>query len=170
MQKQWRQKYVIKKTKLSKRDISENELLRRNLAIYIPNDSTTKEKIFKIHHNDLFLNYFARARIKNTIRRKYFWSSMLFEIEKYIRTCSNCQRMRVYYYKSYNKFNSIPLSDEDSFYITIMNFITDMSSTRNLYINKIYDAILILIKKLTKHATYIAIIKKLNAKNFAKLF
>ena len=42
--------------------------------------------------------------------------------------------------------------------------------TRNSYIDKINDVILILINKLTKHATYIATIKNLNAKNFAKLF
>ena len=42
-------------------------------------------------------------------------------------------------------------------------------SWQNSYINKINDAILILMNKLTKHATYIATIKNLNAKNFAKL-
>ena len=52
----------------------------------------------------------------------------------------------------------------------IMNFIIDMSFVKNLYIDKINDAILILMNKLTKHATYIATIKSLNVKNFAKLF
>ena len=51
-----------------------------------------------------------------------------------------------------------------------MNFMIDMLSTKNLYINKINDAILILMNKLTKHTMYIATIKHLNAKNFAKLF
>ena len=50
-----------------------------------------------------------------------------------------------------------------------MNFIINMSLTKNLYINKINDVILILMNKLTKHAIYIAIIKSLNVKNFAKL-
>ena len=94
---------------------------------------------------------------------------MLSEIDEYVRICSDCQRVRVHHHKLYNKFNFISSNDEDSFYIIIMNFITDMSSTRNSYINKINDVILILINKLTKHATYIATIKNLNAKNFAKL-
>ena len=41
--------------------MSENELLRRNLTIYVSNDFVTKKKIFKTHHNDSFLNYFARV-------------------------------------------------------------------------------------------------------------
>ena len=94
---------------------------------------------------------------------------MLFEINEYVRICFDCQRVRVHYYKLYDKLNFISSNDEDSFHTIIMNFIIDMSSTKNLYINKINDAILILMNKLTKHATYIATIKNLNAKNFAKL-
>ena len=43
-----------------------------------------------------------------------------------------------------------------------------MLFARNLYIKKTSNAILILINKLIKYATYIAIIKELNIKNFAK--
>ena len=41
--------------------MNKNELLRRSLAIYVLNDFVTKEKIFKIYHDDFFLNYFARV-------------------------------------------------------------------------------------------------------------
>ena len=95
---------------------------------------------------------------------------MLFKIDEYVCIYSDCQRVRVHYHKLYNEFNFISLNDENSFHTMIMNFIIDMSSARNSYINKINDAILILMNKLTKHATYIATIKNLNAKNFAKLF
>ena len=95
---------------------------------------------------------------------------MLFEIDEYVRIYSDCQRVRVHHHKLYNKFNFISSSDENSFHTIIMNFIIDMSLARNLYINKINDAILILMNKLTKHAMYIATIKNLNVKNFAKLF
>ena len=95
---------------------------------------------------------------------------MLFEIDEYVRICFDCQRVRVHHHKSYDKFNFILSNDKDSFYIMIMNFIIDMSSARNSYINKINDMILILMNKLSKHTIYIATIKNLNAKNFAKLF
>ena len=150
--------------------MSEDELLRRNLAVYVSDDFVTKKEIFKIHHDNFLLSHFARVRTEDAIRRKYFWSSILFEIDEYVRICFDYQRVRVHHHKSYNEFNFISLNDEDSFYIMIMNFIIDMSSTRDSYINKINDAILILMNKLTKHATYIATIKNLNAKNFAELF
>ena len=52
--------------------MSENELLRRGLAIYVSNDSAIKKKIFKIYYDDFFLNHFARVRTENAIRKKYF--------------------------------------------------------------------------------------------------
>ena len=116
------------------------------------------------------LNYFARVRTENTIRKKYLWLNMLFEIKKYVHICFDCQRVRVHHYKLYDKFKFILSNDGNLFYIMIINFISDMSSTKNSYINKICDAILILTNKLTKYAIYIAIIKELNANNFANYF
>ena len=52
--------------------MSENELLRRNLAVYVLNNFVTKKEILKIYHNDLFSDHFARARTENAIRKKYF--------------------------------------------------------------------------------------------------
>ena len=42
-----------------------------------------------------------------------------------------------------------------------MDFIIDILSTRNPYISKTYNTILVLIDKLTKYVTYIATIKDL---------
>ena len=78
---------------------------------------------------------------------------MLFEIKKYARICFDCQRVRVHHDKSYKKFNFISSNDKNSFHTMIMNFIIDMSLTRNLYINKTCNAISMLINKLTKHVT-----------------
>ena len=41
--------------------MNENELLRRDLVIYVSNDFVTKKNFFKIHHDDFFLNHFARV-------------------------------------------------------------------------------------------------------------
>ena len=52
--------------------MSEDELLRRNLAVYVSNDFVTKKEILKTHHDDFFSNYFARVRTEDAIRKKYF--------------------------------------------------------------------------------------------------
>ena len=69
--------------------------------------------------------------------------------------------MRIYYYKFYNKLILISLNNVNLFYIIILNFIINLLSAKNLYIEKTYDFILILINKLIKYITYITITKNL---------
>jgi len=57
----------------------------------------------------------------------------------------------------------------NSFYIMIMNFITDILSAKNSYIEKTSDVILIIINKLIKHVIYISMIKDLNIEEFTDL-
>jgi len=49
-----------------------DELLRRDLAVYIFNDSATRDEILYMNHDDLKADYFAHTCIKNAIRRKYY--------------------------------------------------------------------------------------------------
>ena len=41
--------------------MSEDELLRQGLAVYVSNDLVTKKEIFKTHYNDFFSDHFARV-------------------------------------------------------------------------------------------------------------
>ncbi len=68
----------------------------------------------------------------------------------------------------YKKLNLISFKDLQSFETIIINFITNILFTRNLYIKKTNNTILILINKLIKYAIYIAIIKEFNTKKFEK--
>ena len=77
--------------------------------------------------------------------------------------------MRVYYYKSYSELILILTNNVNLFYIIILNFIINISFIKNLYINKTYDIILILINKFTKYVTYIIIIKNLKANKFINI-
>ena len=77
--------------------------------------------------------------------------------------------MRVYYYKFYNELILILTNNVNSFYIVILNFIINISFIRDLYINKIYDIILILIDKFTKYVIYIKIIKNFKANKFINI-
>ena len=77
--------------------------------------------------------------------------------------------MRVYYYKSYKKLISISLNNINLFYTIIINFITNILSARNLYTNKIYNTILVLIDKLTKYIIYVITIKNLKIDKLADL-
>ncbi len=94
---------------------------------------------------------------------------MLKKMMKYVRICSDCQQVQVYHHKLYEKLMFISSESVNSFHIIIMNFITDMLSAKNSYIEKTSDAILIMINKLIKHVIYISMIKDLNIERLANL-
>ena len=89
---------------------------------------------------------------------------MTKNITNYIRICLNCQRVRVSHHKSYEQLKLISSSDMNSFHIVTMNFIIDISLTRNSYISRTSHAILILIDKLVKYVIYISVKKKAKKK------
>ncbi len=121
-----------------------------------------------MNHDDLKADHFAYAHIKTVIRRKYYWLKMLKEMMKYVCICSDYQRVQVHHHKFYKKLTFISSESVNSFHM-IMNFITNMLSAKNSYIEKTSDAILIMINKLIKHAIYISTIKDLNVERLANL-
>ena len=56
-----------------------------------------------------------------------------------------------------------------SFHIVTLNFIINMPSARDSYTKKTCDVILIIIDKITKHATYIIIIINLKVDKFVNI-
>ncbi len=146
-----------------------DELLHRDFAIYVLNDSATRNEILHMNHDNLEANHFAYAHIKTAIRRKYYWLKMLKKMMKYVCICSDCQWVQVHHHKLYEKLMFISSENVNSFHIIIMNFIINMLSVKNSYIKKTSDAILIIINKLIKHAIYISMIKDLNIKKLANL-
>ncbi len=75
----------------------------------------------------------------------------------------------MHHHKFYEKLMFISFEDVNSFHMMIMNFIINMLSAKNLYIEKTSDVILIMINKLIKHTIYISMIKNLNVKRLANL-
>jgi len=86
----WHQQFTSRKNKLLKWSMKNDELLRRDLAIYVFNDSVTRNKILRMNHDDLETDHFAYVRIKTAIRRKYYWLKMLKEMTKYVYIYSDC--------------------------------------------------------------------------------
>jgi len=75
----------------------------------------------------------------------------------------------VHHHKFYEKLTFISSESMNSFHMMIINFIINMLSAKNSYIEKTSDVILIIINKLIKHVIYISTIKDLNIKRLMNL-
>ena len=128
---EWRQRYAAKEDELSKWGVSEDKLLRCGLAVYVPNNPATKEKILHMNHDDSSAGHFARKRTEQGIRSKYYWPGIVNKITKYVRSCSKCQRVRVYHHKPYGELASILPDSVDPFDTVTIDFITDLPPARD---------------------------------------
>ncbi len=146
-----------------------DELLHYDLAVYVFNDFVTRNEILHMNHDDFEADHFAYAHIKTVIRRKYYWLKMLKKMIKYVHICSDYQQVQVHHHKFYENMMFIFSENVNSFHMMIMNFIINMLSAKNSYIEKTNDAILIMINKLIKHAIYISMIKDLNIEKLMNL-
>ncbi len=165
----WHQWFASRKNELLKWSMRNDELLHRDLAIYVLNDSATRDEILHMNHDDFKADHFAHVHIKTAIRRKYYWLKMLKKMMKYVCICSNCQRVQMHHHKFYEKLTSISSESMNSFHMMIMNFIINMFSAKNSYIEKTSNVYLIIINKLIKHVIYISMIKDLNVKRLVNL-
>jgi len=52
--------------------MKDDELLHCDLAVYVFNDSATRDEILHMNHDDFEADYFIHAHIKTAIRRKYY--------------------------------------------------------------------------------------------------
>jgi sulfur relay (sulfurtransferase) DsrC/TusE family protein len=99
--------------------------------------------------------------VKKTIEllsKKYHWSRMIKYVKFYIKTCDVCQRTKTFRHFFYDDLQSFLLS-QDSWQEIIMNFITNLSSSKRS--NDVYDFVLVIINRYIKMTFYISVTKKI---------
>jgi hypothetical protein len=107
--------------------------------------------------------------VKKTIElfsRKYHWSKMIKYVKFYIETCDICQCTKTFKHLFYDDLQSLLLS-QDSWQKIIMNFITNLSSSKRS--NDVYDFVLVIINRYIKMTLYISVTKKITIVELTKI-
>ncbi len=95
----------------------------------------------------------------------YYWSQAKQSVERYIRNCHICRRFKATRDRYFELLNSLSISDQ-SWTNIIMNFVIELSE------NKEFNAILMIVDRLTKMHHYISCTtteEDINAKKIARL-
>jgi hypothetical protein len=107
--------------------------------------------------------------VKKTIElfsKKYHWSKMIKYVKFYIKTCDVYQRTKTFKHLFYDDLQSFFLF-QDSWQKIIMNFITDLSSSKRS--NDVYDFVLVIINRYIKMTFYIFVTKKITIVELTKI-
>jgi hypothetical protein len=132
---------------LKKFEIIENTLLfKKKLWISI---DQLKLNIIKEVHDKFVSEHSDSRRTCKYLNRWYYWSQVKESVNRYVRNCHVCKRFKVTKDKYSNLLNSLSISDR-SWTNVIMNFVIELSE------NKKFNAILMIINRLTKMHHYIS--------------
>ena len=138
-------------------------------ALYIPEmsrgkDKKLKEAIPQENHAVTQAGHVGRTKMLEKIQRYYWWPKLRGDVEDFLRTCDACQRNKVDTSVPAGLLQPLPIPSRRWESIS-MDFITDLPKT-----HKGYDAILVVVDRLSKYAHFIPTITTLTAEELAEVF
>lgn len=146
-------------------ELKNNKLyLKEGQRLAIPKNKELRTQLLKEYHDIPIAGHLGIDKTYETIRRDYFWPKMGKDIRKYVTSCDSCQRN-----KSNNKQPagllqplSTPLKRWEQ---VTMDFIVQLPTTR-----KGYDAIVVIVDRLSKRAHFCPTHTSVTAPEVAKIF
>jgi hypothetical protein len=124
------------------------------------------ERVFlikEIHESPLETAHAGPEKLWMKLSSRYYWPRMKLEITVFCMSCDVCQKIKNSNFKRFGYLipNPIPSQPYESI---SMDFIVDLPWCDE------YNAVLVIVCRLTKHAIFIPTMTGLDAEGFAKLF
>src|SRR6202000_3307385 len=103
------------------------------------------------------------------VRREFYWPQMRKFVSECRTTCDACPRAKPSRHKPYGFHKQLPIPERPWESISL-DFITELPSSKSDLDARSYDAILVVIDRLTKMATFIPTVGTLDAQGLARLY
>jgi len=150
----------IKKLSIGECD-ERQSLLHYRDRLYIPDDPQLPLHILKEHHNSPAAGHPGRDKTFDLIARVLFWPHMRAHISQYVRNCQSCMRAKAPNHAKYGFLHTLPVPDQPWQEIS-MDFVT------GLPVSEGYDAIMVVVDRLTKMRHLIRCNTTVNSTDVAK--
>ncbi len=117
---------------------------------------SVKTRSYQENHDQSTSRHSEIRRICKYISKWYYWSQVKQSVKRYIRNCHICKRFKATRDKYSELMNLLSISNR-SWTDIIMNFVIDLSKSKNEF-----NAILMIINRLTKMHHYISCVAEKN--------
>lgn len=121
------------------------------------------EILTEIHELLSYAAHGGFAKTYNRVASIYYWPRMSRDIKAFVSTCDVCQKMKSPRHLPYRYLKSIPIPNAP-FEVVTMDFITGLPESGG------YNAILVVVDKLTKYGLFIPTSTNVSEIETAKLF
>ena len=129
--------------------------------LYIP--PSRQHAIIQSRHDSALAGHFGVAKTLELIRRDFSWPAMSRDVRSYVRGCDSCQRVKTAHHAPYGKLQPLDIPSRPWESIS-MDFITGLPESHA------FDAILVVVDRLTKQAHFIPTTTNVDAPALAWLY
>jgi hypothetical protein len=149
----------------SKRFNIKNGLIYYDIKrVYIPDLLSLKTTIISEHHDNRISGHIGYQKTYDNITRNYYWPNMYIDIKLYVRSCLVCQRTKAENRKPAGLLKPLPIPTRRWQCVT-MDFIVQLPLSTSGY-----DAIFVVVDKLSKRAYFIPTTTTATAPDTALLY
>ena len=138
-------------------------LLEVNGLIYVPDDLELQQKIISSRHSHPAVGHPGQAATFELISRDFWWPGIRKTIARYIRNCETCQRIKPVRHAPYGYLKPLEVPQRRWESISL-DLITGLPSSNS------FDAVLVVVDRLTKMAHFVPCNSNLNSQKFAHLY
>ena len=141
----------------------ENGFLTYEDKIWIPDNPKIRIEILQTNHDSITAGHQGMAKTYEKISRNYYWPHMRKDIERYVKNCDTCQRIKPTNHAPFGLLKPLQAPERPWSSIS-MDFITGLPESDG------HDSIWVVVDRLTKMAYFTPCKETMKAAEFAKLF
>ena len=141
----------------------QNGLLYYRNRLYVPDNNDLKAELLKESHESLIAGHQGKTKTYELLSRSYYWPGMLQYVKRWVRNCHTCKRTTPFCDGHQGLLRSLTAPEKPWKDISV-DFITHLPKSQG------YDAIMVVVDRLTKFRHYIPCTGSCDAKGAARLF
>ena len=131
--------------------------------LWIPANKALRARLLHDHHNAPVAGHPGRAKTFELLARRYYWPRLLSDVSRWIRNCHTCRRSRDTRDRLHGYLKPLPVPLRPWTDISV-DFVTGLERSRS------YDAIMVVVDRLSKMRHFIPCRAECSAAAAANLF
>ena len=132
--------------------------------ICVPDVEDLRKIIMEEAHCLAYAMYSGSTKMCRTIKENYWWLGMKKDVAEFVSRCLVCQQVRVQHQRPSGTFQPLPIPEWKWKHIT-MDFVVGLPRT-----DAGYDAIWVIVDRLTKSAHFLVIRNNFSLNRLAELY
>ena len=91
--------------------LNRTSILCYQKKIYIPNQSSIKEKILDENHRSPYAGHPGYQKLITTLRKEYFWPGMKKDVAEFVAKCFTCQQVKIEHQRPAGELQPLPIPE-----------------------------------------------------------